>query len=78
MMSILLNLVIPQIITLYGSLKVQSHQLLIFLDFTNRAFLKKTTKKLVSMISHEWLEESELSTDIIRLLTFYLYSLPNS
>jgi hypothetical protein len=37
------------------------------LDFTDRAFLKKTTKELVSVISHEWLEESELSTDIIRL-----------
>jgi hypothetical protein len=38
-----------------------------FLDFTDRAFLKKTTKELVSVISHEWLEESELSTNIIRL-----------
>jgi hypothetical protein len=37
------------------------------LDFTDRAFLKKTTKELVSVISHEWLEELELSIDIIRL-----------
>jgi hypothetical protein len=37
------------------------------LDFTDRAFLKKTIKELVSMISHEYLEESELSTNIIRL-----------
>jgi hypothetical protein len=34
---------------------------------TKRAFLKKTTKELVSVISHEWLEESELSSDVIRL-----------
>jgi hypothetical protein len=38
-----------------------------FLDFTDRAFLKKTTKELVFVISHEWLEESKLSNDIIRL-----------
>jgi hypothetical protein len=34
---------------------------------TKRAFLKKTTKELVSVISHEWLEESELSSDVICL-----------
>jgi hypothetical protein len=34
---------------------------------TKRAFLKKTTKELVFVISHEWLEESELSSDVIRL-----------
>jgi hypothetical protein len=37
------------------------------LDFTDRAFLKKIIKELVSVISHEWLEESELSIDIIHL-----------
>jgi hypothetical protein len=37
------------------------------LDFTDRAFLKKTIKELVSVISHKWLEESELSIDIICL-----------
>ena len=31
------------------------------------AFLKKTTKELVSIISNEWLEESELSFDVIFL-----------
>ena len=36
-------------------------------DPYEEAFLKKTTKELVSMISNEWLEESELSSDVIRL-----------
>ena len=31
------------------------------------AFLKKTMKELVSIISNEWLEESELSYNVIRL-----------
>ena len=37
------------------------------LDPFEEAFLKKTTKELVSIISNEWLEESELSSDAIRL-----------
>ena len=37
------------------------------LDRSEEAFLKKTTKVLVSIISNEWLEESELSTNVIRL-----------
>ena len=37
------------------------------LDPSKEAFLKKTTKELVSIISNEWLEESELSSDVIRL-----------
>jgi hypothetical protein len=37
------------------------------LDPSDEAFLKKTTKELVSIISNEWLEESELSSTVIRL-----------
>ena len=37
------------------------------LDPSKEAFLKKTTKELVSVISNEWLEESELSSDVILL-----------
>ena len=37
------------------------------LDPSEEAFLKKTMKELVSIISNEWLEESELSSDVIRL-----------
>ena len=37
------------------------------LDPSEEAFLKRTTKELVSIISNEWLEESELSSDMIRL-----------
>ena len=37
------------------------------LDPSEEAFLKKTTKELVSIISNEWLEESELSSDVIHL-----------
>ena len=37
------------------------------LDLSKEAFLKKTTKDLVSIISNEWLEESELSSDVIHL-----------
>jgi hypothetical protein len=37
------------------------------LDPSEKAFLKRTTKELVSIISNEWLEESELSSDVIRL-----------
>ena len=37
------------------------------LDPSEEAFLKKTMKKLVSIISNEWLEKSELSSDVIRL-----------
>ena len=37
------------------------------LDLSEEAFLKKTSKELVSIISNEWLEESELSSDVIRL-----------
>ena len=36
-------------------------------DPSEEAFLKKTTKDLVSIISNEWLEESELSSDVIQL-----------
>ena len=37
------------------------------LDPSEEAFLKKTTKELVSIISNEWFEESELSSNMIRL-----------
>ena len=37
------------------------------IDPSEEAFLKKTTKELVSIISNEWLEESDLSSDVIRL-----------
>jgi hypothetical protein len=37
------------------------------LDPSEVAFLKRTTKELMSIISNEWLEESELSFDVIRL-----------
>jgi hypothetical protein len=37
------------------------------LDPSKEAFLKKTTKELVSIISNEWLEESELFSDVIHL-----------
>jgi hypothetical protein len=38
-----------------------------FLHHNNVEFLKKTTKELVSVLSDEWLEESELSNKIIHL-----------
>jgi hypothetical protein len=34
---------------------------------TNKAFYHQAAKKLVSVISHEWLEESESSSDVICL-----------
>jgi hypothetical protein len=37
------------------------------LDPSEEDFFKKTTKELVSVLSNEWLEESELSPEIIRL-----------
>ena len=37
------------------------------LDPSKEAFLKKTMKELVSIISNEWREESELSSNVIRL-----------
>jgi hypothetical protein len=37
------------------------------LDPSKKAFLKKTAKELVSIISNEWLEELELFSDVIRL-----------
>jgi hypothetical protein len=37
------------------------------LDPSDEPFLKKTTKELVSIIGNEWLEESELSSDVIHL-----------
>ena len=37
------------------------------LDHSEKAFIKKTTKELVSIISNESLEESELSSNVIRL-----------
>ena len=37
------------------------------LDHSEEAFLKKTTKEIVSVVSNEWLEESELSSDVICL-----------
>ena len=45
--------------------KSSSHEEI--LDPSEQAFLKKTTKVLVSIISNEWLEEIELSSDVIRL-----------
>jgi hypothetical protein len=35
------------------------------LDPSEEAFLKNTTKELVSIMSNEWLEESELSPEVI-------------
>jgi hypothetical protein len=37
------------------------------LDPSKEAFLKKTTKELVSIISNEWLVASEISSKVIRL-----------
>ena len=37
------------------------------IDPSKEPFLKKTTKELVSIISNEWLEESELFSDVIHL-----------
>jgi hypothetical protein len=37
------------------------------LDPLEEAFLKRTMKELVSIISNEWLEESELSSDVFHL-----------
>jgi hypothetical protein len=37
------------------------------LDPSKEDFFKKTTKELVPVLSNEWLEESELSPEIIRL-----------
>ena len=37
------------------------------LDPSEEAFLKKTTKELVSIIINEWLEELVLSSDVIHL-----------
>jgi hypothetical protein len=37
------------------------------LQFTEHALLTKTMKNLASVLSHEWLEESELSSEVIRL-----------
>ena len=37
------------------------------LDPSEEAFLKKTMKELVSIISNEWLQESELLSDEIHL-----------
>jgi hypothetical protein len=37
------------------------------LEPSEEAFHKKITKDLVSIISDEWLEESELSPEVIRL-----------
>jgi hypothetical protein len=38
-----------------------------FIDPSEKEFFKKTTKELVSVLSDEWLEESELSPEIIHL-----------
>jgi hypothetical protein len=45
--------------------KSSSHEEI--LDPSEESFLKKTTKELVSIISNEWLEELELSSDVIHL-----------
>ena len=37
------------------------------LDPSEEAFLKNATKELVSIISNEWLEKSELSSNVIHL-----------
>ena len=37
------------------------------LDPSKEAFLRKTTKELVSIISNEWLEKLEFSSDVIHL-----------
>jgi hypothetical protein len=38
-----------------------------FIDPFEKEFFKKTTKELVSVLTDEWLEQSELSPEIIRL-----------
>jgi hypothetical protein len=38
-----------------------------FIDPSEKEFFKKTIKEIVSILSDEWLEESELSPKIIRL-----------
>jgi hypothetical protein len=42
------------------------------LDPSKEAFCKKTTKDLVSIMSDEWLEELELSPEVIRLDSPYI------
>jgi hypothetical protein len=37
------------------------------LDSSEEAFCKKTMKDLVSIMSDEWLEESEFTSEVIRL-----------
>ena len=37
------------------------------IDPPDEAYLKKNTKELVSVISSDWLEESEISSDMIHL-----------
>jgi len=44
------------------------------LDPSEEAFLKKITKGLVSIIRNEWLEESKLSSDVIRLNSPSIYT----
>ena len=43
------------------------HPILSLKSGVTEAFLKKTTKELVSIISNEWLAESKLSSDVIHL-----------
>jgi hypothetical protein len=47
--------------------KPQEYINLSFIDPSEKEFFKKTTKELVSVLSYEWLEESELSPKIIHL-----------
>jgi len=44
---------------------------------SDEAFLNRTTKELVSIISSEWLEESELSSEVIQIHKDYFNALYN-
>jgi hypothetical protein len=47
--------------------KPQEYKQPSFVDPSEKEFFKNTTKELVSVLSDEWFEESELSPEIIRL-----------
>jgi hypothetical protein len=54
----------PQNIILWENLK-SHHPIKEIFDPSEEAFLKETTKELVSIISNEWLEELEFSSNVI-------------
>jgi hypothetical protein len=47
--------------------KPQEYKKPSFIDPSEKEFFEKATKELVSVLSDEWFEESELSPEIIRL-----------